>query len=343
MSAPLSIGELDGCIVACPLHDGRFDLVSGDTAQMPTTGGLDADGVYHPTWSPAGRDPKVDPPGKKAEARRLTRVRRFRYYPVRVVDGVIEVALPSAPRPPGRPSVPPHATPQRPIAAGSRSGADRNGISVPFDEGAASGRRSDVTWNARGSTWPRGPSRPVRGPRHGPTEDPSGPNFAVAHLPAPDRSTGRTTGQPEARFVCPGGGSSVGRSTHWTAGQRSHLLRSNRRPTIYVADREGAGARGNGPTRPAARTPRHESRARNRGTSLPLLALFDGLSTSSSAIGFVSGSTAAAAARCLFLYAPMIVAASSGSSVSRSRSTSSGSIAASARSESRIQSIMPVQ
>ena len=90
----VTVGELDGCIVACPLHDGRFDLVSGDTAQMPTTGGLDADGVYHPTWSPAGRDPKVDPPGKKAEARRLTRVRRFRYYPVRVVDGVIEVALP---------------------------------------------------------------------------------------------------------------------------------------------------------------------------------------------------------------------------------------------------------
>jgi nitrite reductase/ring-hydroxylating ferredoxin subunit len=95
MSAPLSIGELDGCIVACPLHEGRFDLVSGDTAQMPTTGGLDADGVYHPTWSPAGRDPKVDPPGKKAEARRLTRVRRLRYYPVRIADGMIEVAIPA--------------------------------------------------------------------------------------------------------------------------------------------------------------------------------------------------------------------------------------------------------
>jgi nitrite reductase/ring-hydroxylating ferredoxin subunit len=95
MSAPLSIGELDGCILACPLHEGRFDLVSGDTAQMPTTGGLDADGVYHPTWSPAGRDPKMDPPGKKAEARRLTRVRRLRYYPLRVVDGVIEVAIPT--------------------------------------------------------------------------------------------------------------------------------------------------------------------------------------------------------------------------------------------------------
>jgi 3-phenylpropionate/trans-cinnamate dioxygenase ferredoxin subunit len=95
MSAPLSIGDLDGCIVACPLHEGRFDLVSGDTAQMPSTGGLDADGVYHPTWSAAGKDPKVDPPGKKAEARRLTRVRRLRYFPVRITDGMIEVAIPA--------------------------------------------------------------------------------------------------------------------------------------------------------------------------------------------------------------------------------------------------------
>ena len=53
------------------------------------------DGRYHPVWTPDGREPKVDPPGKKAEARRLTRVRRFRYYPVRIVDGRIEVALPS--------------------------------------------------------------------------------------------------------------------------------------------------------------------------------------------------------------------------------------------------------
>jgi 3-phenylpropionate/trans-cinnamate dioxygenase ferredoxin subunit len=97
MSAPLSIGELDGCVVACPLHDGRFDLASGDPVQMPTTGGLDPDGRYHPTWSPAGREAKVDPPGKKAEARRLTRVRRFRYYPVRIVDDRIEVALPPIP------------------------------------------------------------------------------------------------------------------------------------------------------------------------------------------------------------------------------------------------------
>ena len=95
MSAPLSIGDLDACVVACPLHEGRFDLATGDTVQMPTTGGLDADGRYHPTWSPAGREAKVDPPGKKAEARRLTRVRRLRYYPVRIVNGRIEVALPS--------------------------------------------------------------------------------------------------------------------------------------------------------------------------------------------------------------------------------------------------------
>ena len=94
MAAPLSIGELDGCIVACPLHDGQFDLASGDPVRMPTTGGLDPDGRYHPTWSPAGSPPKVDPPGKKTEARRLTRVRRFRYYPLRIVDGWIEVALP---------------------------------------------------------------------------------------------------------------------------------------------------------------------------------------------------------------------------------------------------------
>jgi 3-phenylpropionate/trans-cinnamate dioxygenase ferredoxin subunit len=94
MSAPLSIGELEGCVVACPLHEGRFDLCSGEPVRMPTTGGLDPDGRYHSTWSSAGREPKVDPPGPKAEARRLTRVRRFRYYPLRIVDGWIEVALP---------------------------------------------------------------------------------------------------------------------------------------------------------------------------------------------------------------------------------------------------------
>ena len=93
MAAPLSIGALDGCVVACPLHEGRFDLATGDVIQMPTTGGLDADGRYHPTWSPAGLPPKTDPPGIKAEARRLTRVRRFRYYPVRIRGGRIEIAI----------------------------------------------------------------------------------------------------------------------------------------------------------------------------------------------------------------------------------------------------------
>jgi len=96
MSAPLSIGALDGCLVDCPLHSGRFDLATGDAVRMPTTGGLDADGRYHPVWAPEGREPKPDPPGIKAEARRLTRVRRLRYYPVRVRDGRIEVAIPSA-------------------------------------------------------------------------------------------------------------------------------------------------------------------------------------------------------------------------------------------------------
>ena len=94
MSAPLSLGELDGCVVACPLHEGRFDLATGDVIQMPTTGGLDADGTYHQTWTPGGRDAKPDVPGRKAEARRLTRVRRFRYYRVRVAGGRIEIAIP---------------------------------------------------------------------------------------------------------------------------------------------------------------------------------------------------------------------------------------------------------
>ncbi len=94
MAAPLSIGTLDGCVVGCPLHNGRFDLCTGETVQIPTTGGLDADGVAHPTWSPPGSLPKPEPSGPKAEARRLTRIRRLRYYPVRVVDGTIEVGFP---------------------------------------------------------------------------------------------------------------------------------------------------------------------------------------------------------------------------------------------------------
>jgi 3-phenylpropionate/trans-cinnamate dioxygenase ferredoxin subunit len=94
MSAPLSLGELEGCVVACPLHSGRFDLSSGDVVQMPTTGGLLPDGTYVPTWTPPDRERKPDPPGPKTEARRLTRVRRLRYYPLRARDGRLEVRVP---------------------------------------------------------------------------------------------------------------------------------------------------------------------------------------------------------------------------------------------------------
>ena len=96
MAAPLSIGILADCLVECPLHNGQFDLRTGNPTRMPTTGGLDADGTYHSVWTPEGREPKPDPPGIKAEARRLTRVRRIRYYPVRVTGGVIEVAVPTS-------------------------------------------------------------------------------------------------------------------------------------------------------------------------------------------------------------------------------------------------------
>jgi RimJ/RimL family protein N-acetyltransferase/nitrite reductase/ring-hydroxylating ferredoxin subunit len=97
MAAPLSVGILDGCAVACPLHEGRFDLISGETIQMPTTGGLDADGRYHPAWSLSGAAPKPEPPTKKIEARRLTRVNRLRYYPARIRDGRLEAQLPILP------------------------------------------------------------------------------------------------------------------------------------------------------------------------------------------------------------------------------------------------------
>jgi naphthalene 1,2-dioxygenase system ferredoxin subunit len=94
MSAPLSLGTLSGCVVDCPLHSGRFDLCTGETVQMPTTGGLDADGTYHPTWTPAGREPRPEPTDLKAQARAGTRVRRLRYHPVRITGGRIEVAVP---------------------------------------------------------------------------------------------------------------------------------------------------------------------------------------------------------------------------------------------------------
>lgn len=94
MAAPLSLGTLDGCVVACPLHKGRFNLCDGNIIQFPTTGGLDADGGYHAPWTPADSAPKVEPTDLKAMARAGTRVRRIRYYPVRMKDGRIEARLP---------------------------------------------------------------------------------------------------------------------------------------------------------------------------------------------------------------------------------------------------------
>jgi len=94
MAAPLSIGRLEGSVVACPLHRGQFDLASGDAVVMPTTGCLLPDGTAVPVWTPDGQPPKVDVPGPKTEARRLTRVRRFNYYPIRIRDDRVEVRIP---------------------------------------------------------------------------------------------------------------------------------------------------------------------------------------------------------------------------------------------------------
>jgi len=94
MSAPLSLGSLDECVVACPLHSGRFDLSTGDVVQFPTTGGLDADGRSHAPWTPPEAPARPEPTDLKARARAATRVRRLRYYPVRLRDGSIEARLP---------------------------------------------------------------------------------------------------------------------------------------------------------------------------------------------------------------------------------------------------------
>jgi nitrite reductase/ring-hydroxylating ferredoxin subunit len=94
MAAPLSVGTLDDCQLACPLHRGRFDVRSGDVTQFPTTGGLDADGGYHAPWTPAESAPREQPTDIKARARAGTRVRRLRYYPVRVSGDRIEIVFP---------------------------------------------------------------------------------------------------------------------------------------------------------------------------------------------------------------------------------------------------------
>jgi nitrite reductase/ring-hydroxylating ferredoxin subunit len=94
MAAPLSLGTLEGCVIGCPLHKGKFDLCDAGIVQFPTTGGLDPDGGYHPPWTPAVAPPKLEPTDLKAMARAATRVRRLRYYPVRIVNGRIEARLP---------------------------------------------------------------------------------------------------------------------------------------------------------------------------------------------------------------------------------------------------------
>lgn len=94
MSAPLSLGTLTGCVVTCPLHRGAFDLSTGDVAQFPTSGGLDANGAYHPPWTPPDAAAKPEPTDLKARARALTRVRRLRYYPVRLKGDSVEAQLP---------------------------------------------------------------------------------------------------------------------------------------------------------------------------------------------------------------------------------------------------------
>jgi nitrite reductase/ring-hydroxylating ferredoxin subunit len=94
MAAPLSVGQLEGCIVACPLHRGRFDLSSGEVVRFPTTGGLDAEGRPHDPWTPPDSSPKPVPSDEKARARALTRVRRLRFYPLRIRGDDVEVALP---------------------------------------------------------------------------------------------------------------------------------------------------------------------------------------------------------------------------------------------------------
>ncbi len=97
MAAPFSAGRLEGCVLHCPLHRGAFDARDGSVVTFPTTGGLDAEGEYRPTWTPDGASakPPLRPDDPKARARALTRVRRLRYYPLRVRDGLIEVAWPS--------------------------------------------------------------------------------------------------------------------------------------------------------------------------------------------------------------------------------------------------------
>ncbi len=60
MEASLSEGELEGCIVACPLHHWEFDVTTGECVA--------------PRWVPAARP--------------------VQSWPVRVIDGQVHVDIP---------------------------------------------------------------------------------------------------------------------------------------------------------------------------------------------------------------------------------------------------------
>jgi nitrite reductase/ring-hydroxylating ferredoxin subunit len=94
MAAPLSLGVLEECELACPLHRAKFDLASGAIVQFPTTGGLDADGNAHAPWSPTDSEPRPEPTDLKARARAATRVRRLRYYPARITGAHVQIVFP---------------------------------------------------------------------------------------------------------------------------------------------------------------------------------------------------------------------------------------------------------
>ncbi len=95
MAAPFSAGRLEGCTLHCPLHRGAFDVRDGEVVTFPTTGGLTADGESRSSWTPEGAAPRPVPSDAKAQARAMTRVRLLRYYPLRIRDGVVEIALPA--------------------------------------------------------------------------------------------------------------------------------------------------------------------------------------------------------------------------------------------------------
>jgi nitrite reductase/ring-hydroxylating ferredoxin subunit len=82
-NAPLDQGSLEAWILTCPLHDGQFDIRSGENLSWP----IDHD---------MGPEDEIPAPIKRwfALEKRLqwkTRVHDLHTYEVRVVDGAVEV------------------------------------------------------------------------------------------------------------------------------------------------------------------------------------------------------------------------------------------------------------